>query len=429
MVTKPEVRALALARLAPRPGVLIWDVGAGSGSVAVECARFGAAVIAVERDPAQCARVAANARRHGADVRVVTGAAPEALDGLPDADAVFVGGGGLAVLTAVAARRPARIVVALAAVERVGQAAQVLGDAGLHGGRHPAAGQPPGPVAGRRTPPGRRQPGLPPLGRGPTSGSRMITAICGGNRELAAYSTQTRDPSEAQDRARPSRAAARAGGDSGKRPRGQQAASGRPGAVQRARGAVMIGLIAVTAAGQAAADRLARAWPGETRGYHGPAATALPRAWAECDALVCFLATGATIRLLAPLLAGKHSDPAVVCVDEAARHAIALLGGHGSRAGAPPGGNATGAPRQRDGARTHWRPGSPRCWARNPCSARPPTWPECPAWTRWAGRWKARSPRSAGPCWTASRWRWPATPPGRCPPSRPTSTSSRVRGT
>jgi precorrin-6Y C5,15-methyltransferase (decarboxylating) len=96
----------------------------------VECARFGAAVIAVERDPAQCARVAANAGRHRAEVRIVAGAAPEALDGLPDADAVFVGGGGLAVVAAVAARRPPRIVLALAAVQRVGQAAGVLGDAG-----------------------------------------------------------------------------------------------------------------------------------------------------------------------------------------------------------------------------------------------------------------------------------------------------------
>jgi cobalt-precorrin 5A hydrolase / precorrin-3B C17-methyltransferase len=101
----------------------------------------------------------------------------------------------------------------------------------------------------------------------------------------------------------------------------------------------MIGLIAVTAAGRAAAARLTRAWPGETRGYDGPAAAALTRAWAECDALVCFLATGATIRLLVPLLASKHTDPAVVCVDEACRHAIALLGGHGSGAGTPPGGN------------------------------------------------------------------------------------------
>ena len=130
MVTKPEVRALALARLGPRPGTLVWDVGAGSGSVAVECARFGAAVIAVDRDPAQCARVTANARRRRAEVRVVGGAAPEALDGLPDPDAVFVGGGGLAVVSAVAARRPGRIVVALAAVQRAGPAMEALAGAG-----------------------------------------------------------------------------------------------------------------------------------------------------------------------------------------------------------------------------------------------------------------------------------------------------------
>ena len=130
MVTKPEVRALALARLGPAARLLVWDVGAGSGSVAVECARFGAAVIAVERDPAQCARVTANARRHRAEVRVVGGAAPEALEGLPDPDAVFVGGGGLAVVSAVAARRPARIVVALAAVQRAGPAMEALAGAG-----------------------------------------------------------------------------------------------------------------------------------------------------------------------------------------------------------------------------------------------------------------------------------------------------------
>jgi precorrin-6Y C5,15-methyltransferase (decarboxylating) len=130
MVTKPEVRALALARLGPRPGALVWDVGAGSGSVAVECARFGAAVIAVDRDPAQCARVTANARRHGVEVRVVGGAAPEALAGLPDPDAVFVGGGGLTVVSAVTARRPGRIVLALAAVQRAGPAMEALAGAG-----------------------------------------------------------------------------------------------------------------------------------------------------------------------------------------------------------------------------------------------------------------------------------------------------------
>jgi precorrin-6Y C5,15-methyltransferase (decarboxylating) len=130
VLTKAEVRALALARLAPGPGMLVWDVGAGSGSVAVECARFGAAVAAVERDTLRCERVRANAARHGVDVRIVPGDAPEALGKLPDPDAVFVGGGGPAVIEAVAARHPARIVAALAAVQRTGPAHAALSAAG-----------------------------------------------------------------------------------------------------------------------------------------------------------------------------------------------------------------------------------------------------------------------------------------------------------
>jgi precorrin-6Y C5,15-methyltransferase (decarboxylating) len=122
VLTKAEVRALALARLGPGPGTLVWDVGAGAGSVAVECARFGAAVIAVERDAVRCERIAANAGRHGVDVRIMPGGAPAALERLPDPDAVFVGGGGQAVIEAAAARHPARIVVALAAMERAGYA-------------------------------------------------------------------------------------------------------------------------------------------------------------------------------------------------------------------------------------------------------------------------------------------------------------------
>lgn len=130
MVTKAEVRALALARLAPRLGTLVWDVGAGSGSVAVECARFGAAVVALERDRQECMRIEVNARRHGVDVHVVAGQAPAALDDLPDPDAVFVGGGGPDVVAAVAVRNPARIVVTLAALERVGPVSEVLGAGG-----------------------------------------------------------------------------------------------------------------------------------------------------------------------------------------------------------------------------------------------------------------------------------------------------------
>jgi precorrin-6Y C5,15-methyltransferase (decarboxylating) len=130
VLTKAEVRALALARLGPGPGLLVWDVGAGTGSVGIECARFGAAVIAVERDPVRCGRIRANAGRHGVDVRVVPGEAPAALAQLPDPDVAFVGGGGAAAIEAVTARRPARIVVALAAVERAGPAREVMAAAG-----------------------------------------------------------------------------------------------------------------------------------------------------------------------------------------------------------------------------------------------------------------------------------------------------------
>ena len=119
MVTKAEVRAVVLARLAPRPGRLVWDVGAGSGSVAVECARLGAAALAVERRADDAARVVANAGAHDVDVRVVTGEAPAALVGLPRPGAVFVGGGGPEVVAASADAAPDRIVVTLAALDRI----------------------------------------------------------------------------------------------------------------------------------------------------------------------------------------------------------------------------------------------------------------------------------------------------------------------
>jgi cobalt-precorrin 5A hydrolase/precorrin-3B C17-methyltransferase len=89
----------------------------------------------------------------------------------------------------------------------------------------------------------------------------------------------------------------------------------------------MIGLIATTAVGHRAAERLTGAWPG-TRRYGGPAAAALPRAFAECEGIVCFLAVGAAVRLLAPLLGSKRSDPGVVCVDEALRYAVPVVGAH-----------------------------------------------------------------------------------------------------
>ncbi len=94
----------------------------------------------------------------------------------------------------------------------------------------------------------------------------------------------------------------------------------------------MIGLISATAAGAAASERLAAAWPERVRVYEGPVGPAVRQAFGECEQLVCFLATGATVRLLAPLLADKASDPGVVCVDEAGRFAVSLLGGHGGGA-------------------------------------------------------------------------------------------------
>ncbi|MBA2471218.1 MAG: precorrin-6y C5,15-methyltransferase (decarboxylating) subunit CbiE [Pseudonocardiales bacterium] len=129
MITKSEVRALALARLAPGPGRLVWDLGAGSGSVGVECARLGAAVIAVERDPAQCARLVANASAHQVDVRVIEGEALAVLGGLPEPDAVFVGGGGPDVVRAAAKASP-RVVVALAALDRLAPCRTALREAG-----------------------------------------------------------------------------------------------------------------------------------------------------------------------------------------------------------------------------------------------------------------------------------------------------------
>jgi cobalt-precorrin 5A hydrolase/precorrin-3B C17-methyltransferase len=86
----------------------------------------------------------------------------------------------------------------------------------------------------------------------------------------------------------------------------------------------MIALISVTAAGHAAAERLRQAWPGARR-YD---VSDLARAFKDCDAIVCFLAVGATVRLIAPLLGGKAQDPGVVCVDEALRFAVPVLGAH-----------------------------------------------------------------------------------------------------
>jgi precorrin-6Y C5,15-methyltransferase (decarboxylating) len=95
-LTKRDVRAVTLARLVPLPGQLLWDVGAGAGSVGIEWMRVhpSCRALAVESHPERVTRIAGNAARLGVpDLRVVEGRAPGVLEGLPTPDAVFVGGG------------------------------------------------------------------------------------------------------------------------------------------------------------------------------------------------------------------------------------------------------------------------------------------------------------------------------------------------
>jgi precorrin-6Y C5,15-methyltransferase (decarboxylating) len=95
-LTKREIRSATLAALAPLPGGLLWDVGAGSGSIAIEWLRADEhlSAVAIERNPARAAMIARNAATLGVPgLTIVPGAAPEALAGLAPPDAIFVGGG------------------------------------------------------------------------------------------------------------------------------------------------------------------------------------------------------------------------------------------------------------------------------------------------------------------------------------------------
>ncbi|NUB16958.1 precorrin-6Y C5,15-methyltransferase (decarboxylating) subunit CbiT, partial [Azospirillum brasilense] len=95
-ITKREIRAVTLSWLAPRRGELLWDIGAGSGSIGVEWMLSDPTnrAIAVEHKADRAARIPANAAAFGVPgLDLVRGKAPEALDGLPAPDAVFIGGG------------------------------------------------------------------------------------------------------------------------------------------------------------------------------------------------------------------------------------------------------------------------------------------------------------------------------------------------
>ncbi len=95
-LTKRDLRAAALARLLPAPGQLLWDVGAGAGSIGIEWMRSHPAcrAVAVEADAGRAERIARNAKALGVPaLQVVHGSAPDALDDLSTPDAVFIGGG------------------------------------------------------------------------------------------------------------------------------------------------------------------------------------------------------------------------------------------------------------------------------------------------------------------------------------------------
>jgi precorrin-6Y C5,15-methyltransferase (decarboxylating) len=138
-ITKREVRAVSLYSLGLRPDSVVWDIGAGTGSVALEaaCIAHRGRVYAIERDSQGLPLLERNVARLGAgNVQVVPGEAPAALAALPDPDAVFVGGSGgrLAELLDEVARRlrpQGRVVVNLAALERAQESYHRLKELGL----------------------------------------------------------------------------------------------------------------------------------------------------------------------------------------------------------------------------------------------------------------------------------------------------------
>jgi precorrin-6Y C5,15-methyltransferase (decarboxylating) len=137
-LTRRDLRASALARLAPQPGQLLWDIGAGAGSVGIEWMRAHPTcrAVAIEADATRAARITRNAVTLGVPgLDVVEGRAPEALTDLPAPDAVFVGGGattpGLLGLCLAALRSGGRLVVHGVTLETESLLARAYAD---HGG-------------------------------------------------------------------------------------------------------------------------------------------------------------------------------------------------------------------------------------------------------------------------------------------------------
>ena len=138
LITKAEVRAVVLGALALGPGQVLWDLGAGCGSVGLEASLLvhKGRIVAVEKDPERVEQIRLNGRRFNVqDLTVVCGQAPECLDGLPSPDRVFVGGGGVrieAILKSVIQRLglDGRLVLTAVLFETLERARMVLYAAG-----------------------------------------------------------------------------------------------------------------------------------------------------------------------------------------------------------------------------------------------------------------------------------------------------------
>lgn len=128
LITKTEVRVLSLAKMRLRPGNVVWDVGAGSGSVSIEAALLGAKVWAIEKNKEDCEIIRRNIEKFDApQITVVHGVAPAALFDLPTPDAVFIGGSGgeMSEIIRLCRERLApggRLVINVATLENLGQA-------------------------------------------------------------------------------------------------------------------------------------------------------------------------------------------------------------------------------------------------------------------------------------------------------------------
>lgn len=138
LITKKEIRVLSLSELKLRKDSVVWDIGAGSGSVAVECTRLApyGHIFAIEKNEGDIANIHLNRRKFRADFTVIHTKAPEGLAELPDPDAVFIGGSGgelreLLRLCCSRLKKDGRIVVNAATLETLSAAQQAFAGEGF----------------------------------------------------------------------------------------------------------------------------------------------------------------------------------------------------------------------------------------------------------------------------------------------------------